>query len=293
MCYQAITEYDTTFHKAYFYHLIGFFGFSFYGIWVQILLKALFPAINGYEGLAVWMGHLLSILSIPFLLLSWIMLVRMGYSLLEQLPKKMVWLRQTGWLGIGVLLILAGFIWLGEKTGGSWQKFIRDEMAALMLADLLFLIFFSGTILRGFIRYTTPQRRLLTRFVLLMLLGWALRGAALPLLFEGPWLPAPALLVYFLSACLPFLYIRQYADLLFTPVFAGHPNEARKVLLCERYEISPREREIVDKICEGKTNRQIADELFISLQTVKDHTHRIYSKIGIHSRLKLVQLVNG
>jgi ATP/maltotriose-dependent transcriptional regulator MalT len=32
--------------------------------------------------------------------------------------------------------------------------------------------------------------------------------------------------------------------------------------------------------------------LFISLQTVKDHTHRIYSKIGIRSRMQLVQLVN-
>ncbi|MCK5470499.1 MAG: response regulator transcription factor, partial [Cyclobacteriaceae bacterium] len=47
------------------------------------------------------------------------------------------------------------------------------------------------------------------------------------------------------------------------------------------------------QICEGKTNQQIADELFISLQTVKDHTHRIYSKIGINSRMKLVQLVNN
>jgi DNA-binding NarL/FixJ family response regulator len=57
--------------------------------------------------------------------------------------------------------------------------------------------------------------------------------------------------------------------------------------------ISKREKEIVQQICEGKTNQQIADELFISLQTVKDHTHRIYSKIGINSRMKLVQLVNN
>ncbi len=60
-----------------------------------------------------------------------------------------------------------------------------------------------------------------------------------------------------------------------------------------KYQITKREREIVEQICQGKTNQQIADELFISLQTVKDHTHRIYTKIGINGRMKLVQLVNA
>jgi DNA-binding NarL/FixJ family response regulator len=60
----------------------------------------------------------------------------------------------------------------------------------------------------------------------------------------------------------------------------------------ERYGVTKRERQIVQKICLGKTNQQIANELFISLQTVKDHTHRIYSKIGINSRMQLVQMLN-
>ena len=60
----------------------------------------------------------------------------------------------------------------------------------------------------------------------------------------------------------------------------------------ERYGVTKRERQIVQKICLGKTNQQIANELFISLQTVKDHTHRIYSKIGINSRMQLVQMMN-
>jgi ATP/maltotriose-dependent transcriptional regulator MalT len=56
-----------------------------------------------------------------------------------------------------------------------------------------------------------------------------------------------------------------------------------------RYGITKRERQIVQKICLGKTNQQVADELFISLQTVKDHTHRIYGKLGVKSRMQLVQ----
>jgi len=101
------------------------------------------------------------------------------------------------------------------------------------------------------------------------------------------------MLLYFLSNAVPLFYLKLYSDIAFIPVFAGHPNEEKKALLYKKYGITKREKEIVNAICEGKTNQQIADELFISLQTVKDHTHRIYSKIGINSRMKLVQLING
>jgi DNA-binding NarL/FixJ family response regulator len=57
--------------------------------------------------------------------------------------------------------------------------------------------------------------------------------------------------------------------------------------------ITKRERQVVEKICLGKTNKQIAEELFISLQTVKDHTHRIYSKLGVKSRMQLVQAMDA
>ena len=61
----------------------------------------------------------------------------------------------------------------------------------------------------------------------------------------------------------------------------------------EHYGITKRERQIVQEVCRGKTNQQIADTLYISLQTVKDHTHRIYSKMGIKSRIQLVRKMSG
>ena len=44
------------------------------------------------------------------------------------------------------------------------------------------------------------------------------------------------------------------------------------------------------EICKGKTNQQIADDLFITLQTVKDHTHNIYKKVKVKNRVQLSQL---
>jgi DNA-binding NarL/FixJ family response regulator len=59
---------------------------------------------------------------------------------------------------------------------------------------------------------------------------------------------------------------------------------------CRRYEISPRETDIVREICNGLSNKEISEKLFISLQTVKDHTHRIYIKTNVKSRVRLINL---
>ncbi len=59
---------------------------------------------------------------------------------------------------------------------------------------------------------------------------------------------------------------------------------------CQRYDISRREAEIIREIRAGKSNREIADTLFITLQTVKDHIHRIFTKTGVSNRVQLINL---
>jgi DNA-binding CsgD family transcriptional regulator len=60
--------------------------------------------------------------------------------------------------------------------------------------------------------------------------------------------------------------------------------------LVERFAITSREEEIIELICQGKTNQEIADDLFISLQTVKDHNYNIFQKTGVRNRVQLVKL---
>jgi DNA-binding CsgD family transcriptional regulator len=60
-----------------------------------------------------------------------------------------------------------------------------------------------------------------------------------------------------------------------------------------RFGISKREREIIEQVCSGKSNQEIADTLFISLQTVKDHTHRIYLKMDIKNRVQLINIMQA
>lgn len=58
-------------------------------------------------------------------------------------------------------------------------------------------------------------------------------------------------------------------------------------------EFTEREQEIAALLVEGLTNRQIADRLYISEGTVKNHISTIYDKTGIHDRVKLVVALKG
>lgn len=58
-----------------------------------------------------------------------------------------------------------------------------------------------------------------------------------------------------------------------------------------KYGISRREADILRGIYAGKTNQEIATSLFISLQTVKDHSSRIYQKTFVKNRAQLSTLI--
>lgn len=54
--------------------------------------------------------------------------------------------------------------------------------------------------------------------------------------------------------------------------------------------VSAREREILALVAEGATNQEIARELFLSPNTVRNHLARIYSRLGARSRLEAVSI---
>jgi DNA-binding NarL/FixJ family response regulator len=51
--------------------------------------------------------------------------------------------------------------------------------------------------------------------------------------------------------------------------------------------LSSREREIVVLVAQGFKNREMAERMFISEQTVKNHLHNIFDKLGVSDRLEL------
>src|SRR5437660_7497410 len=65
------------------------------------------------------------------------------------------------------------------------------------------------------------------------------------------------------------------------PVQAAAPRER------ERSPLSQREREIVALVPQGFKNKEMAEKMFISEQTVKNHLHNIFDKLGVSDRLEL------
>ena len=54
--------------------------------------------------------------------------------------------------------------------------------------------------------------------------------------------------------------------------------------------LSKRETEVMDLIATGQSNGQIAQRLFLSEKTVKNHVNRIYAKLGVDSRVTAIGL---
>jgi DNA-binding NarL/FixJ family response regulator len=52
--------------------------------------------------------------------------------------------------------------------------------------------------------------------------------------------------------------------------------------------LTSREQEVLQLILSGKSNREIAEALFISVNTVKTHTSNIFSKYDVGSRAELI-----
>ncbi|MGI5164483.1 response regulator transcription factor [Spirillospora sp. CA-253888] len=57
--------------------------------------------------------------------------------------------------------------------------------------------------------------------------------------------------------------------------------------------LSAREAEVMDLIASGRSNGEIARQLFLSEKTVKNHVNRIYAKLGVGSRATAIALWRG
>lgn len=64
-------------------------------------------------------------------------------------------------------------------------------------------------------------------------------------------------------------------------VFSGDKQVSHGINLTKK------ESEILVHVCEGLSNKEIANKLYISEQTVKSHCNHLFKKFGVKSRLKL------
>ena len=71
------------------------------------------------------------------------------------------------------------------------------------------------------------------------------------------------------------------------------PGPIAAVAAARLNQLTPREREVMERILAGKYNKVIADELNIAMRTVEVHRARIFEKMGVKSAVELAQLLSG
>ena len=62
--------------------------------------------------------------------------------------------------------------------------------------------------------------------------------------------------------------------------------------VCVEYKLTPREKEFIELIYSGKSNKEIAEILFLSESTVKTHIYNIFRKMNVKSRVGVIYIVN-
>lgn len=271
------------------YQQIFLFSFFIYSIWGNIALRQVIADVSMSTEIAGKLAFFIPLLGVPFLMVSWFMLIKFSFNM-NQYPVRKAWIYIyfAGFLAVisaAVFLFHSGLL----NTPSNPDRFlIRLFVSINMFFHLLFLLPFLKP------RFKVPEHYLklkMSKCLLIYLCGTVLHSVALWVAGSlGSFYTAVSFLFVFSASSLLPLCMKYFTVL---TEKKPAPMSGSFELFCSNYQISKRESEIILEICDGKTNKAIADKLFITLQTVKDHTHRIYTKTNVKSRVQLANLVRG
>jgi DNA-binding NarL/FixJ family response regulator len=78
----------------------------------------------------------------------------------------------------------------------------------------------------------------------------------------------------------------QLTNSLFTQIVRNTPAKD-KARVMEAVRLTTRERQVIDLLGEGLSNKEISARLHIAVHTVKSHVHNVLEKLALHSRLEV------
>jgi DNA-binding CsgD family transcriptional regulator len=264
------------------YFQVFIFTFGFYGIWGQVVIKAFLATYISAELLARF-SDIAMLLGLPFLVFAWLMLIQFSFGISGR--------KNNNWLIFWFLLlnfsiiIIVGYI-IARTSAVKPVSLIKNYFISMnvlysLLASLFILFPRKGrSIIHDY------DRKIIAPAIFLVMVS-----QCVPLLFYTSQSYIAIIFIFTFFAGNTFLPVYlNYGTLL--SAFAGETTKDLSFEeFCKKFEVSPRETDIVREICNGLSNKEISDKLFISLQTVKDHTHRIYIKTNVKSRVQLINLV--
>lgn len=175
-------------------------------------------------------------------------------------------------------------------NGADWQTALSRALNELFLYGSLFLLLPAIVATIFLKKNSSREKRRLLADIMISFYPMILYFALDTLFFLG----SPFKLTYLSYSIFAFLiyffisrhYIHRY-----------EPEKQDLTLSIEEFyravNLSEREREIIPMLIEGKSNRDISEELFISHNTVKTHIRNIYKKTEVSNRLQLLYKIRN
>jgi DNA-binding CsgD family transcriptional regulator len=294
--YQLHKKYRLNYLSTYLYFQIFINVFGVYGILGQAIAKKILEQQESSYQIIESIGHFFSFLGLPFLIFAWYMFIRLCREIIEKKLSRTFNLSYYFTLAViffayGSVIILSNLLNFGDEKYALFSSaiiYLYVILEVLVLIVALSQLFINA----GKIKDEKKQKAVQT-FASLNLVVFCAGIILFLSANESTTVGAVYFLVFFSGNILPVLFWRAYLKKYFiAPVLQKTGPLTMKQFL-EEYKISKREEEVIHKLCEGKTNKEISETLFISLQTVKDHVYRIYQKTDVKNRVQLINLIQS
>ena len=281
---------------SYLYFQVFINVFGVYGIVGQVIARKILTQRGAAFETVETIGHFFTFLGLPFLILAWYMFLRLSREMVDKDLSRQATLSYFSVLGAAFLAYGLVIVWANVSTWSRNQFIGFSSLFTYLYAILVAVALVSG--LSELFRRTpviedNKRRNAVRLFGLACFLAYSAALVVSPYA-DRSGLPAALYVLSFFSAnLLPLLHWRAYLRKSSPagPVL-GAPAGAMTRFV-EEYRISKREEEVIRELCSGKTNKEIAETLFISLQTVKDHIYRIYLKTNVNNRVQLINLIQS
>jgi DNA-binding CsgD family transcriptional regulator len=242
------------------------------------------PFFIYYPDILTRINNIAILLGLPFLVFAWLMLIRFSCSISGR--------KCTNWFVAGFLLfnfsilIALGYFIIARSNTRDTALIIRDYFILMNLVHSFIAAYLIHFPARGRAILGEYDRKIIAPSIFLIMITQCI---PLVLIDYKPWVGVIFVFTFFLGNVFLPVSFPYGTNLISLP--ADTDMGISYELFCKRFDISPRESEVIREICNGLSNKEISDKLFISLQTVKDHTHRIYIKTNVKSRVQLINLV--
>lgn len=275
-------RYHNEIFSALLYFEVFIFTFGFYGIWGQVVIKSFLSSYISPELLARF-SDISMLLGLPFLVFAWLMLIQFSCGISGR--KKNNWLI-LWFLILNFSLIIAIGYYIAKNNEIQPATLIKYYFITMnflysLISSLLILVPLKGkSVVHNY------DRKIIAPAIFFIMVS---QITTLSFYYSQPYIALIFIFTFFAGNTFLPIYL-NYGTLM-----SAFNSETAKDLsfeeFCKKFEVSRRETDIVREICNGLSNKEISDKLFISLQTVKDHTHRIFIKTNVRSRVQLINLV--